>query len=63
MLGCGTIHTGPGYQHQAVKSGASGEDTKHQSTEEQTDFHFDQQPRTVTESVVGGVVSAVKAVD
>ena len=35
---------------------------EHRSMKEQADFHFDQQPRTVMASVVGGVVSAVKAV-
>ena len=35
---------------------------EYRSTKEQADFHFDQQPKTMLESFVGGVVSAVKAI-
>ena len=50
------------YPAEQVRAAVPTQSEEHRSRKEQADFHFDQQPKTVIESVVGGVVSAMKEI-
>ena len=50
------------YPGERVRAAVPTQLEEHRSRKEQADFHFDQQPKTVIESVVGGVVSAMKEI-